>query len=110
VIAAKLTRLWVNKKRGPATPDGETWFSAADVALDVSVYKPPFDVAFWHGGGSATYDDPPPLGAGANPEDEMEIYDQPGQVLSVALTRAVAGIFQQESLRTLIQEDSIPAR
>jgi hypothetical protein len=31
-------------------------------------------------------------------------------VLSVALTRAVAGIFQQESLRTLIQEDSIPAR
>ena len=107
VIAAKLTRLWVNKKRGPDTQDGVTWFAAADVALDVSVYKPPFDVAFWHGESAATYEDPPPVASSVNPEDEMEIYDQPGQVLSVALTRAVAGIFQRDSLRTLIQQDSM---
>lgn len=110
VIAARLTRLWVNKRRGPDTPDGVTWFAAANAALEISVYKPPFNVAFWHGESSATYDDPPPLAAGANPEDEMEIYDQPGQVLSVALTRAVAGIFQRESLHTLIQQDLVRAR
>jgi hypothetical protein len=109
VIAARLTRLWVNKKRGPDTQGGITWFAVADVALEISIYKPPFDVAFWHGESAATYDDPPPAASSVNPEDEMEIYDQPGQVLSVALTRAVAGIFQHDSLRTLIQQDSIPS-
>lgn len=107
VIAAKLTRLWVNKKRGPDTPNGITWFAVADASLEISVYKPPFDVAFWHGESASTYDDPPPVASSVNPEDEMEIYDQPGQVLSVALTRAVAGIFQHDSLHTLIQQDSI---
>jgi hypothetical protein len=108
VIAAKITRLWVNKHRGPDTEGGVTWFAAADVALDVSIYKPPFEVAFWEGESAATYDDPPPAPAGVNPEDETEIYDEPGQVLSVALTRAVAGIFKRDSLHMLIVQDSPP--
>ena len=108
VIAAKVTRLWVNKHRGPDTEGGVTWFAAAEVALDVSIYKPPFDVAFWEGESAAVYNDPPPPTPGMSADDEMEIYDQPGQVLSVALTRAVAGIFKRDSLHALLVQDSTP--
>ena len=60
------------------------------------------------GDSDAAYDDPPLSANTGNPEDETEIYDQPGQVLSVALTRAVAGIFKRNDLRTLISQDSLP--
>lgn len=109
VLEAEIVRCWVNKHRGPDNPAGPTWFATADVALDVAIYKPPFDVPFWHGMSSDTYNDPPPPNANVNPEDETEIYDQPGQVLSVALTRAVAGIFKRDDLHTLMVEDSTPA-
>jgi hypothetical protein len=38
-------------------------------------------------------------------DDDSAIYDEPGQVMSVALTRAVAGIFDRDDLRTLITQD-----
>jgi hypothetical protein len=106
LMQARIVRFWVNKHRGPDNSAGPTWFASAEVALDVSVYKSPFGVPFWQGESEATYDDPPPPVAGSVPEDETEIYDDPGQVLSVALTRAVAGVFQRDDLHTLITEDS----
>jgi len=110
VLAAKITGLWVVKQRGADNEGGPTWFSAADVALDVTIYKPPFAVPFWQGLSAAEYDDPPKPAAGARPEDETEIYDQAGEVLSVALTRAVAGIFRHDDLHTLVLQDAIPSR
>jgi hypothetical protein len=109
VIAAKIGRFWVDKHRGPDNPAGPTWFASAEVALDVAVYKTPFDVPFWQGESDATYDDPPAPVAGVAPADETEIYDDPGQVLSVGLTRAVAGIFKRDDLRALINEDTHPS-
>lgn len=108
VLAAKLSRCWVVKHRGPDNPAGPTWFTSADVAIQVAIYKPPFAIPFWQDESSANYSDPPTPAAGLPPEDQTEIYDDPGQVLSVALTRAVAGIFKRDSLHELIVEDSMP--
>lgn len=108
VMATEIKRCWVNKHRGPDDPTGATWSAAADVSLAVAIYKPPFSVPFWQGDSVATFDDPPPPTNGGGPEDDTEIYDQPGQVLSVALTRAVAGIFKRDDLRTLLVQDSQP--
>jgi hypothetical protein len=105
VISTSITRCWVSKHRGPDHWAGPSWSAVADVALAVAVYKPPFDVAFWNGEVSATYNDPPAPFSGGGSADETEIYDQPGEVLSVALTRAVAGIFQREELHSLIDQD-----
>ncbi len=106
VIVPKIARLWVDKHRGPDNAAGPTWSATAEVALDVVVYKVPFNVPFWQGESEATYDDPPPPVAGAAPEDETEMYDDPGQVLSVGLTRAAAGVFKRDDLHTLITQDS----
>lgn len=106
VLAAKITRCWVNKHRGPDNAAGATWFASAATTLDVAIYKPPFSVPFWNGESVATYDDPPALAPGVVAGDETAIYDEPGQVLSVALTRAVAGIFKREDLHSLITEDA----
>ena len=105
VVAAEIKRCWVNKHRGPDNQAGPTWSASAEVALSVAIYKPPFDVPFWEGESEATYADPAAV-AGANAEDETEIYDRPGEVLSVAVTRAVAGIFKRDNLRELIQQDA----
>lgn len=107
VLAAKLSRCWVVKHRGPDNPAGATWFTSAEVAIQVAIYKPPFAIPFWQDESSANYNDPPTPAAGLPPEDQTEIYDDPGQVLSVALTRAVAGIFKRDSLHELIVEDSM---
>jgi hypothetical protein len=106
ILEAKITRFWVSKHRGSDNQAGPTWFAAAEVTLETTIYKPPFDVPFWQGESAANYSDPEAPAAGSAPEDQTEIYDQPGQVLSVALTRAVAGIFKRDNLRTLIAEDS----
>jgi hypothetical protein len=108
IMAAQVKRFWVNKHRGPDDQAGATWSAAADVTLSVAIYKPPFNVPFWQGDSAATYNDPPLSSNGGSPEDDTEIYDQPGQVLSVALTRAVAGIFMRNDLHTLLVEDSQP--
>jgi len=107
VLAASITDAWVNKHRGPDNPDGTTWYSAASVVIDAAVYKPPFDVPFWQGESSAQFDDPALAAMGSiSAEDDTAVYDDPGQVLSVALTRAVAGLFKRDDLRTLIGEDT----
>ena len=110
VIATKIIRCWVTKIRGPDQPDGPSWHAAAVVTLEAAIYKPPFAVAFWQGQVSATYVDPPPPINGVSVGEEAEIYDQPGEVLSVALTRAVAEIFKRDDLRTLLEQDTIRSR
>ncbi len=107
VLASRITRCWVKKHLGPDSRTGPTWSATADFALTVAVYKPPFKVPFWEGTSSAEYHDPPSGSFGLGLGDDAEIYDQPGEVLSVALTRAVAGIFQHQDLRTLVLEDHI---
>jgi len=106
LLVAKIARFWVDKHRAPDHGGEPHWSATAEVTLDVVVYKAPFEVPFWQGESDATYDDPPPPVAGLAPEDETEIYDDPGQVLSVGLTRAAAGIFKRDDLHTLITEDS----
>lgn len=110
VLTSRITRCWVNKHRGAGGDYGPAWHSTAEFKLDVTIYKPPFAVPFWQGTSEATYNDPPVSSTGVNPEDNTEIYDQPGQVLSVAFTRAVAGIFKREALRRLVLEDPMRQR
>jgi hypothetical protein len=110
VLASKITRCWVVKRRGAGGDYGPVWATSADFAIDVTIYKPPFSVPFWRGTSQSTYNDPPIGSFGLGPEDEAGIYDQPGEVLSVALTRAVAGIFQRPDLRTLVMQDQIRPR
>ena len=111
VLASRITRCWVNKHS--ATDAGSSpnlgWFTTADVALDLTIYKPPFNVAFWQGESAATYNDPP-ADNGTGLGDDVSIYDLPGQVLSVALTRSVAEGFKRDALRSLIIQDSMPPR
>jgi hypothetical protein len=107
VLQAKITGMWVVKQRGADQEGGPLWFTAAQTTLDVAIYKPPFTVPFWQGISNAEYSDPPTPPANATPADETEIYDQPGEVLSVALTRAVAGIFRHQDLHTLVLQDAV---
>ena len=110
VLAATIRRCWVKKSRGADGRYGAVWRTQADFALEVTVYKPPFSVPFWNGTTSDVYFDPPVGSFGLGPEDEAGIYDEPGQVLSVALTRAVAAIFQRQDLRNLMMQDDIRKR
>jgi hypothetical protein len=109
VIDTKIVRCWVTKSRGGAHPQGgPLWHATAEVALDVTIYKPPFTVPFWQGQAAAVYDDPPPSISGDN-AGEAEIYEQPGEVLSVAMTRAVAAVFKRDDLHNLSVQDSMRA-
>jgi hypothetical protein len=107
VLESKIRRCWVKKGRGANGQNGPVWRTIADVVLDVSIYKPPFKVPFWTGSTNDTYYDPPVGSFGLGSEDEAGIYDEPGQVLSVALTRSVAAIFQRQDLRNLMLEDDM---
>lgn len=107
VIGSKIVRCWVRKSRAGGGQYGPIWQTVADFGLDVTVYKPPFSVAFWHGNSTETYYDPPVGSLSLGPEDEAGIYDEPGEVLSVALTRAVAAIFEKPDLRNLVLEDDV---
>jgi hypothetical protein len=107
VLESKIRRCWVKKARSPSGQNGPGWRTMADVSLDVTIYKPPFKVPFWTGTSNDTYFDPPVGSFGLGSEDEAGIYDDPGQVLSVALTRSVAAIFQRQDLRNLMLEDDI---
>ena len=110
VLESKIRRCWVKKHRGADGQYGPVWRTTADFVLEVSIYKPPFSVPFWSGTANDTYSDPPVGSFGLGSEDEAGIYDEPGQVLSVALTRSVAAIFQREDLRNLVLEDDIKSR
>ena len=107
VLESKIRRCWVKKARGASGQYGPVWRTAADFVMDISIYKPPFSVPFWTGSTDDTYYDPPVGSFGLGSEDEAGIYDEPGQVLSVALTRSVAAIFQRQDLRNLMLEDDI---
>ncbi|HXW83554.1 MAG TPA: hypothetical protein VEJ86_04060 [Candidatus Binataceae bacterium] len=110
VLAAKITRGWVIKRRGIEEQYGPTWSTDATFALAITVYKPPFSVPFWQGATDSTYDDPPVASFALGPEDETGIYDNPGEVLSVALTRSVAGILDRADFRSLVMQDQIGRR
>jgi hypothetical protein len=114
ILTSRITRCWVNKHDGgyPRSSNGSAsplWFTTADVSLEVTIYKPPFDVPFWQGVSTDTYKDPP-ADNGSGVGEEIAIYAHPGQVLSVALTRVVAGIFKREALHTLVLQDTIRPR
>ncbi|HUY17986.1 MAG TPA: hypothetical protein VMV15_02060 [Candidatus Binataceae bacterium] len=110
VLVSRIVKCWVDKRPGPGGEAGPAWFSAAEFALEVTIYKPPFTVPFWQGRSGSNYDDPPMDSNAISPEDETAIYDQPVQVLSVAMTRAVAGIFNRTELYALVNDDRMPAR
>jgi len=107
VLESKIKQCWVRKSRSANSQYGPVWRNAADFALEIAIYKPPFSVPFWTGTTNDTYYDPPVGSFGLGSEDEAGIYDEPGQVLSVALTRSVAAIFQRQDLRDLMLEDDI---
>lgn len=109
VLESTIVNCWVKKRRGQDTRYGPTWLTSAEFGLQVKIYKPPFHTPFWEGSSPASYDDPP-LRSALNPEDDTGIYDEPGQVLSIALTRAVAGILRHEDLVELMSQDLIIPR
>jgi hypothetical protein len=110
VLESKIKRCWVKKGRSNSSQYGPVWRTMADFSLDVAIYKPPFSVPFWTGTSNDSYFDPPVGSFGLGSEDEAGIYDEPGQVLSVALTRSVAAIFQRQDLRNLMLEDDMKSR
>src|SRR5208337_3125014 len=110
VLVAKVTQGWVKRQRGTDGRYGPIWTTTGDFAIDVAIYKPPFHTPFWEEPTAATYDDPPQSIFSGGPDDDTSIYDEPGQVLSVAFTRAVAGIFRRSALRSLILEDIVHPR
>ena len=79
----------------------------AEFAVEVAIYKPPFHTPFWHASSASAYDDPPLNNFLSGPEDDTSIYDDPGEVLSVALTRAVANTFRRPDLRALVLDDTV---
>jgi hypothetical protein len=110
VLASQITKCWVKKHRGPNGQFGPTWSTVADFTVKVTLYKPPFQTPFWQGTSAQSYYDPPIGSFGLGPDDEAGIYDDPGQVLSVSMTRAVAGIFQRDDLHALVLGDHMTVR
>ncbi|HXN86257.1 MAG TPA: hypothetical protein VN867_09300, partial [Candidatus Binataceae bacterium] len=110
VMASRITECWVKKHRGPDGRYGPTWSNEATFRVEVTIYKPPFKVPFWQGSSNQEYWDPPIGSFGLGPDDEAGIYDDPGQVLSVAMTRAVAGVFERDDLRALVLGDHMKLR
>ncbi|MGD0073411.1 MAG: hypothetical protein ABSD31_03630 [Candidatus Binataceae bacterium] len=110
VLESKVVLCWLKKQRGHSSSSRDLiWQTTAEFAIDATLYKPPFRVAYWQGHSTAQFSDPPltqPIGSA---DDDSAIYDEPGQVMSVALTRAVAGIFDRDDLRTLITQDRMSA-
>ena len=105
VLENRVVRCWVKKRRGHGDGHGPIWQTTAEFAIDATLYKPPFHVAYWQGHSTAQFSDPPLNRPTGSADDDSAIYDEPGQVLSVAFTRAVAGIFDRDDLRTLITQD-----
>jgi hypothetical protein len=110
VLESKIKKCWVKKSRSADGRFGPVYRTVAEFRIEVAIYKPPFSVPFWSGTTSDTYYDPPVGSFGLGPEDEAGIYDEPGQVLSVAMTRTIAQIFERQDLRNLMLEDDIKAR
>jgi hypothetical protein len=107
VLASTITQCWVKKHLAANGDSGPAWRTVAKFALEVTLYKPPFKVAFWKGESSVEYEDPAWDSYALGPGDEISIYEHPGEDLSVAMSRAVAGIFQRQDLHMLVLEDRI---
>jgi hypothetical protein len=104
VLQSRIVKCWVKKQRVVDNDKSPSWQTMAQFGLDTTVYKPPFHVPFWQGVSSETYSDPPD-NPGLTSEDQASIYDEPGEVLSVAFTRSVEGIFKRGELHSLITQD-----
>ncbi len=104
VLQSRVVKCWVRKQRVIDSDRNASWQTMADFALDATIYKPPFHVPFWQGVSTEIYSDPPD-NPGMLAEDEASIYDEPGEVLSVAFTRSVEGLFKRSDLHSLIAED-----
>jgi hypothetical protein len=104
VLESKIVKCWVRKQRVLDSDKNASWQTLAEFALDATIYKPPFRVPFWQGVSTEIYSDPPD-NPGMMAEDEASIYDEPGEVLSVAFTRSVEGLFKRSELHALIAED-----
>ncbi len=109
VLESKVVKCWVKKQRVVDNDKNGSWQTQAEFAIDATIYKPPFQVPFWQGDSSETYSDPPD-NPGMMSEDQASIYDQPGEVLSVAFTRSVEGIFKRGNLHSLIVQDHVLRR
>jgi hypothetical protein len=108
VLASRISRCWVTKRSQPAGRYGPPWTATAEFALSVTIYKPPFSVPFFTGRSSAVFSDPQADNSASGIFDDVPIYQQPGEVLSVALTRAIAGVFDRSDLHELAVEDRTP--
>ncbi|HLH75547.1 MAG TPA: hypothetical protein VKV28_01955 [Candidatus Binataceae bacterium] len=106
VVQSEVTQCSLKKNRINVGDLGPNWQTVANFSLSVTIYKPPFRIPFWQGSSAQTYTDPPDTGSGLD-EDAAQIYDQPGQVLSVAFTRGVEGIFARPDLHELISDDRV---
>lgn len=104
VLQSRVVKCWVRKQRVVDNDKNASWQTMAEFALEATIYKPPFRVPFWQGVSSEIYSDPPD-NPGMISEDQASIYDQPGEVLSVAFTRSVEGLFKRSELHSLIAED-----
>jgi len=105
VLQSRIVKCWVKKQRVTDSDNkNPSWQTMAQFALDTTIFKPPFHVPFWQGVSSETYSDPPD-NPGLMSEDQASIYDEPGEVLSVAFTRSVEGIFKHGDLHSLINQD-----
>src|SRR5260370_41796259 len=78
VLASRITRCWVNKHSAPdvGSSSNPEWFTTADVALDLTIYKPPFNVPFWQGESAATSNHPP-ADNGSRLGDDVSPHDLP---------------------------------
>jgi hypothetical protein len=104
VLQSRITKCWVKKQRVVDNDKNVSWQTVAEFELEALIYKPPFHVPFWQGTSNETYSDPPDS-PGLMPEDEASIYDEPGEVLSVAFTRSVEGVFKHSELHSLVVQD-----
>jgi hypothetical protein len=104
VLQSRIAKCWVKKQRVVDNDKNPSWQTVAEFTMDATIYKPPFHVPFWQGASNETYSDPPD-NPGLMPDDEASIYDEPGEVLSVAFTRSVEGLFKHTELHSLIIQD-----
>jgi hypothetical protein len=100
VMTGEITSCWVVKHYRADLMWGGIWVTEARFALSLEIYKPPFHVAFWRREETVRYSDPPDGGV-----DSVGMFGSPAEVLSVALTRAVARIVGSQDLDQLINED-----
>ncbi len=107
VLASRITRCWVERKLDVSDGGLGVWRSWAEFDLEATLYKVPFRVPFWQAKSISVFYDPPPNTFDPGLASETALYESPNEVLSVALTKAVAGIFNHYDLRSLVTQDRV---